>query len=128
MVGHVIADFCARWLVANGPQGAVGSVDAFGRAEDVDIGLPSHSWISRIIGRLRKALDNYVLHTGLVERSGGFKIGCLYAVEAESVIGEIGSEPLDDPTRKCLHAQLRKRQCEMSDVAKVEQAGPLFFG
>ena len=86
MVGVGIADFCVRWFIANGPQSAVSGINASRRTEDVDIGLPPESRVQDIIGRLRKAFDNDVLHAGPAERFGGFPVGCLDALEAESIV------------------------------------------
>ena len=128
MIGLGIADSCCGWSVADGLQGAVGGIDAFGRAEEVDIGLRPKPRVGDIVGSLREALDDDVLRSSLLQRFGSFPVGCLHAIEAESIVSKIGLEPLDHPVRKPSYGELRNLQSEVGEVAEGEQAGPLLIG
>jgi hypothetical protein len=106
MVAPCITDFCAGCSIADGIQGVAGGIDAFGRTIDIDIGLRPQPRVHNIIGRLRESLDNDVLHSSLLERFSRFPVGSLDALEAESIVGKICFEPLDDPVRKSHHGEL----------------------
>ncbi|MGA2535259.1 MAG: hypothetical protein ABSF53_04535 [Terracidiphilus sp.] len=106
VVGKCVADLCVRKFVADGPQCFRGDFMALRGTEYVDVGLRSQPRVCNIGGRLCKALENDMVDACKFKRFGSFSVSSLDAFESECVIGNIGSEPADNPIRKPLHGEL----------------------
>ncbi|MFY9855709.1 MAG: hypothetical protein WAK26_17710 [Terracidiphilus sp.] len=125
MVGTGVTDSQWRWRITDSLQSAVRGIDAFSWAEDVNIRLRPETRIRNVIGGLREAFDNDVLHSGAAERSGGFSISGLDTLKAQSIVSQVSLETFDDPQWKFLHGELCNLQGKMGRVANSEQISPL---
>ena len=126
MVGDVFIYFVG--LVADGLEGSASCIDGFGRAEEVQVGLLTQAWVCDVIWCLSETLDDEVFNLCVVESFCCFPIDGFGLLEAKSIVGKIGFEPVDDPTGESICGKLRQRQDQLCRIAEVEKAPPLAIG